>query len=141
MIEVTKNILLDEAELAFEFVRASGPGGQNVNKTSTAVRLRFDARRSPCLPGDVRARLLALAGRRAGADGAITIRAERHRTQEANRRDAVERLVALIRRAAEPPKKRRKTRPTVSARERRLETKRRRSRTKSGRDRPEPEAD
>ena len=141
MIEVTKNILLDEAELAFEFVRASGPGGQNVNKTATAVRLRFDALRSPSLPADVRARLLALAGRRVGADGAITIRAERHRTQGANRRDAVERLAALIRRAAEPPKRRRKTRPTVSARERRLEAKRRRSRTKSGRDRPEPEAD
>jgi ribosome-associated protein len=133
MIVVTRDIGLDESELAFEFVRSSGPGGQNVNKIATAVRLRFDARRSPSLPEDVRARLLALAGRRAGEDGVLTIRAERHRTQTANRRDAVERLVALVRRAAVPPKKRRKTRPSAASRERRLESKRRRSRTKAGR--------
>ncbi|RJR29044.1 MAG: aminoacyl-tRNA hydrolase [Candidatus Latescibacterota bacterium] len=141
MIEVTGSIRLDESELVFEFVRSSGPGGQNVNKVATAVRLRFDVRRSASLPDDVRARLLALAGRRASEDGVLTIRAERHRTQQANRRDAVERLVELVRRAAAPPKKRRATRPSAASRERRLESKRRLSRRKGDRGRPEPDSD
>ncbi len=133
MIRINRSISIDDSELSFEFVRSSGPGGQNVNKVATAVRLRFDARRSPSLPDDVRERLIALAGRRADDEGVLTIRAERHRTQQANRRDAVERLVELVRRAAERPKKRRKTKPTAASRERRLESKRRRSRMKEGR--------
>ncbi len=141
MIQTENGIRIGDSELVFEFIRASGPGGQNVNKVATAVRLRFNALGSTSLPADVRRRLLALAGRRAGADGVITIRAERHRTQEANRRDAVERLAELVRRAAVPPKRRRETRPTVSSRERRLESKRRRAREKRGRGRPEPEGD
>ena len=132
-IRVTRSISIDEAELTFEFIRSSGPGGQNVNKVATAVRLRFDVLRSSSLPLDVRERLLGLAGRKVGEDGVLTIRAQRHRTQEANRRDAVERLVELLRRAAERPRSRRRTKPTAASRQRRLETKRLRGRTKEGR--------
>ena len=127
MIRITDRISIDEQELEERFVRASGPGGQNVNKLSTAVQLRFDVRHSPSLPGDVRARLERLAGKRLTRDGVIVIIAQRHRTQERNRQDALDRLVELIQRAAVAPIPRRKTKPTRGSRERRLETKKRRS--------------
>jgi ribosome-associated protein len=126
MIPVTVKIALDEGEIAEFFVRSSGPGGQNVNKVASAVQLRFDARRSPSLPEDVRGRLERLAGSRLTRDGVIVITAQRHRTQARNREDALARLLDLIRRAAQPPLKRRKTRPPAAARERRIESKKRR---------------
>jgi ribosome-associated protein len=125
--------LIPDPELEFRYVRASGPGGQNVNKVSTAVELRFDAARSPSLAADVKARLLRLAGRRAGADGVILIDARRFRTQEANRRDAVARLEELVRAASIRPKKRIATRPTRASKERRIAGKRARSGLKQGR--------
>ncbi|MBA3810874.1 MAG: aminoacyl-tRNA hydrolase [Caulobacteraceae bacterium] len=136
MIAVTDDVNLDDTELEFSFVRASGPGGQNVNKVSTAVQMRFDARRSPSLPDDVSARLQALAGSRLTRDGVIVINASRHRSQERNRADAVERLVALIAKACVAPVKRRPTRPTKAAKERRLVAKARRAGVKAGRGKP-----
>ncbi len=133
MIQINSRIAIAEDELAFEFIRASGPGGQNVNKVSTAVRLRFDVRGSASLPDDVRDRLIRLAGKRVGEDGFLAIHARSHRTQDANRREAIDRLVELIQRACEKPKPRRATRPTVASRKRRLEAKRRRGETKEGR--------
>src|SRR5215831_5920144 len=127
MIRITSSIAIDEDELEERFIRASGPGGQNVNKLASAVQLRFDVRRSPSLPDDVRTRLERLAGKRLTRDGVIVINAQRHRTQERNREDARERLVDLIRRAAVAPVPRRATKPTAGARERRLESKKRRS--------------
>jgi ribosome-associated protein len=127
MIRITDQISIDESELTETFVRASGPGGQNVNKLATAVQLRFDVRHSPSLPADVRARVALLAGRRLTQDGVLVIIAQRHRTQERNREDARERLTELIRQAAVPPKRRRPTRPTAASRERRIESKKRRS--------------
>jgi ribosome-associated protein len=123
MIRITRAIALQESELEESFVRASGPGGQNVNKVATAVQLRFDAARSPSLPDDVRTRLLALAGSRASAGGVITISAQRFRVQSRNRADALERLVDMIREASHKPKSRTATRPTRASRERRLESK------------------
>jgi len=130
VIEVGRGVTLDEREIVLRFVRSSGPGGQNVNKVSTAVELRFDAARSSSLSADVRERLLKLAGRRATREGVIVIDARRHRTQEENRRDAVARLVGLVARAAVRPRKRRATRPTLASRERRIQAKRARSETK-----------
>ena len=126
MIRVNAQIELDEREIQEDFVRASGPGGQNVNKLSTAVQLRFDMRRSPNLPADVRERAERLAGRRLTKDGVIVLIAQRHRTQERNRADALERLVALLQEAAVRPTLRRATRPTRASRERRIDTKKRR---------------
>ncbi len=127
MIRITNHIAVDEREIAESFVRASGPGGQNVNKLATAVQLRFDVRHSPSLPNDVRARLERLAGSRLTRDGVLVIAAQRHRTQARNREDALSRLVALIRQAAVAPVKRRPTKPTMASRERRIESKKRRA--------------
>lgn len=134
-LEITPTIVIEDSELDERFVRASGPGGQNVNKVSTAVQLRFDPARSPALTAEVRDRLRALAGSRLTNDGVLVIDARAHRTQGQNREDARARLADLIRRALIRPKRRQKTRPGAAAKQRRLETKRRRAVTKSGRGR------
>ncbi|NVO17847.1 MAG: aminoacyl-tRNA hydrolase [Rhodoplanes sp.] len=131
MIRVTDHIAIDEAELSEQFVRASGPGGQNVNKVSSAVQLRFDVRGSPSLPNDVAVRLMKLAGSRLTNDGVLVIMAQRFRTQERNREDARERLFELIREAAVRPTPRVKTRPTRASKERRVDAKKRRSAVKT----------
>ena len=123
MIPVTGRIALDESEIVESFVRASGPGGQNVNKVSSAVQLRFDAAQSPNLPEPVRTRLRALAGRRMTREGVIVITAQAHRSQERNRAEALERLVALVRAATVVPVTRRATRPTLGSKRRRLDSK------------------
>jgi ribosome-associated protein len=135
-IDIAPNLSIDEAELEISFIRASGPGGQNVNKVSSAVQLRFDARRSPSLPNDVSVRLQKLAGSRLTLEGVIVLTANRFRTQEANRRDAIARLSELIAKAAEAPVKRRPTKPPKAVKERRLEGKSRRSAVKAMRGRP-----
>jgi ribosome-associated protein len=140
VIRLANHIRIAESELEEHFVRASGPGGQNVNKLATAVELRFDVRRSPNLPGPVRVRLERLAGRRLTKDGVLVIRADRFRTQEQNRADARARLAELIRRAAVTPKARVKTKPPRAAKERRLEAKERRGLIKRNRQ-AKPSAD
>ena len=131
MIEITPNLHISEDELSEEFVRSSGAGGQNVNKVSTAVQLRFDAMQSPNLPMDVRERLRNLAGRRLTKDGILIIKAQSHRTQERNRQEALQRLIELLKRAAEKPKVRLATKPTRASQQRRLTTKRQHSEKKS----------
>jgi ribosome-associated protein len=133
MIQITDIIVIDENEIVEEFVRASGPGGQNVNRVATAVQLRFDIINSTSLPEDVRRRLLRLGGSRVTRDGILVIDARRFRTQEQNRKDARERLIGLVKRAAEKPKPRRETKPTAASKRKRVDKKRRRSRIKQQR--------
>ncbi len=133
MIAITETLALDEAEISESFIRASGPGGQNVNKVASAVQLRFDVRQSSSLPPPVRERLERLAGNRVSQDGILVITAQRFRSQERNRADALDRLVALIVRAATPPRLRRATRPSPAARQRRLAAKALRARLKQQR--------
>jgi ribosome-associated protein len=140
MIQVTPHIAIDESELVESFIRSSGPGGQNVNKVSSAVQLRFDARHSPSLPNDVAIRLMRIAGRRLTKDGVIVIAAQQHRQQERNRADARERLFDMIREAAVPPVPRRATKVPRSEKKKRLEGKKRRSQIKNLRQRrPSPD--
>jgi ribosome-associated protein len=130
MLKITPGIALSDDEIVLSFIRSSGPGGQNVNKVATAVQLRFDVARSPSLPQPVRDRLRALAGNRMSRDGTLIMTAQRFRSQARNRRDALDRLIALVRAAAQPPKARKPTRPTRASRQRRLEAKRRRGEIK-----------
>jgi ribosome-associated protein len=136
MIYITKNISLDENEIHEDFVRASGPGGQNVNKVSTAVQLRFDVKHSSSLPGEVRRRLMKIAGHRLTAEGVLIIDARRFRHQERNRQDALNRLKELVRKAAQKPKKRINSQPSLASRQKRLESKRLHSQKKQLREKP-----
>jgi len=133
MIYVTQAIVIDEREIHLEFVRSSGPGGQNVNKVATSVQLRFDVKNSPSLPEEIRHRMIRLAGKRITSDGVLIIEAKRFRTQEKNRQDAIDRLIKLISKASKKPKSRRKTKPTLASKKRRLDTKRQRSQIKTRR--------
>jgi ribosome-associated protein len=130
MIEITSTIQIDENELHLDLVRSSGPGGQNVNKVATAVQLRFDVRNSPSLAPDVKERLLKLAGSRATDEGVLVIEAKRFRTQDQNRLDALQRLINLVQKAAVKPRLRRATRPTLTAKAARVDSKKRRGQVK-----------
>lgn len=130
MIEINEGITIDESELQFDFIRASGPGGQNVNKVSSGVQLRFDVRNSSSLPEEVRKRLMRQEHNRITQDGILIVEAKQHRTQEQNRQAAIERLVELVRKASKKPKIRKRTRPSKEANRKRLEAKRRRGRIK-----------
>lgn len=129
MIEITPSLQIDERELQIDFIRASGPGGQNVNKVATAVQLRFDVRASS-LPEDVKQRLAQLAGNRITSDGELLIEAKRFRTQEQNREDAIQRFIELVRKSLTKPKARKKTKPTQASKEDRLNEKKRRGEIK-----------
>lgn len=133
MLEITPTLSIDEHELQIDFIRASGPGGQNVNKVSTAVQLRFDVRGSSSLTEEVKARLIHLGGSRVTADGVLVLEAKHYRTQEGNRADAILRFTELVRKAAQKPKKRRATRPTLASKEERLKAKKIRSEVKKTR--------
>jgi len=133
MLRINAAITIPDSEITLTFVRSDGPGGQNVNKTATAVQLRFDAMHSPSLPEDVCRRLVRLAGRRMTSDGILVIDARRHRTQKQNRQDALERLTSLLQAAVQPPRTRRPTKPSKASRRRRLETKRHRAGLKRSR--------
>ena len=133
MIRVNQAILVDEREIHLEFVRSSGPGGQNVNKVATSVQLRFDVENSPSLPEEIRHRMIRLGGKKITSEGVLIIEAKRFRTQEKNRQDAINRLITLISKASEKPKYRRKTKPTLASKKRRLDTKHHRSQTKTRR--------
>jgi len=135
MIHITESISLNENELQFAFIRASGPGGQNVNKVSSAVQLRFDSNRCPALNTGIRNRLRRIAGRRMTTEGILIIDSRRHRSQERNREDAIDRLVRLIRKAAQKPSLRRPTRPSAKAKQKRLTAKRHRGQLKRRRGR------
>jgi len=138
MIQITSSIAIDESEIKEEFIRSSGPGGQNVNKVATTVQLRFDVANSPSIPDEVRERLISLARNRITEDGVLIINARRFRTQGRNRQDAIERLAGLIRRAAEKPRSRRKTRPTLTSKVRRLDGKHYHAKKKKSRQRVQP---
>ena len=131
MIQITPTISIDESEIQEYFIRASGPGGQNINKVATAVQLRFDVANSRSLPDEVRQRLISLAGNRITEEGILVIDSRRYRTQGQNRKDATEKFVELVRTAAQKPKTRRRTRPTLASKKRRLENKRRVAQIKS----------
>ncbi len=133
MIQITRTVTINEDDIKVEFIRSSGPGGQNVNKVATAAQIRFDVKQSTALPEDVRKRLLRLAGKRIAESGELVISARRFRTQEQNRCDAIERLTDLIRLAATPPKRRLKTKPTRASKSRRLDIKHRRGTIKGAR--------
>jgi ribosome-associated protein len=127
MLEITPALSIDERELQIDFIRASGPGGQNVNKVATAVQLRFDVRGSTSLSEEIKARLTRLGGSRMTVDGVLVLEAKRHRTQEQNREDAIGRFIELVRRATEKPKPRKRTRPTLASKEQRLKSKKKRA--------------
>jgi ribosome-associated protein len=133
MLRITPTIQIDENELRFDYVRASGPGGQNVNKVATAVQLRFDIPNSPSLASEVKGRLIQLAGNRVNADGILLIEAKRFRTQEANREDAIRRFNQLVQKSLVPPKPRRRTKPSAASREKRLKEKKRKGEIKKSR--------